>query len=477
MMLMSATFSSLVHAMIPGSALRTYYSIRAPSPAPARRARPRGVGCVWSVESAAGGTPHARTRRGDVATPTRPAVLPQGGGGYHVRLRRTLRPSTSLLMVRLILVRHGESMANRRDMELKTLTTEGGLTREEATKVAPSMAHVEANGDQPLTENGEQQAECWGEFWAPILEGKARAGALHVFCSPMQRNLQTVAPFMRRLHEKGIQLTVEVRPDNCEVPGNIHMNDDAVYANIGSLVNKDPTAAAQLLEQHSWTPAGLSANEIVTLFPWARPQFAGDNCFPVDRAEGWCRGPEWHWDSITEGEVCTKTSTKRFARVADWVGHLRDTLPSDDVCICITHGLSLPPSLSFSRSRSRSFPFPPFPSGSQSLWLSGSLSLCCTSGGMQDRLVNELLHRQYGHGPELTGQILSLHPNSNTSTSCLWINPSGASTVNWRESSAKQATGPAFQIEFYHRMDHLAAGSHSVQQHSIVAQSCNKSCM
>eukprot|EP01045_Picozoa_sp_COSAG04_P025067 COSAG04_NODE_3227_length_3026_cov_3.689785_4_plen_140_part_00 len=71
---------------------------------------------------------------------------------------------------------------------------------------------------------------------------------------------------------------------------------------------------------------------------------------------------------------------------------------------------------------------------------------------MQDRLVNELLHRAYGHGPELTGQILALHPNSNTSTSCLWINSGGAAEVTSTSGAA-----PAFQLEFYHRLDHLGA--------------------
>ena len=93
---------------------------------------------------------------------------------------------------------------------------------------------------------------------------------------------------------------------------------------------------------------------------------------------------------------------------------------------------------------------------------------------MQDRLVNELLHRAYGHGPELTGQILALRecrngllgpltvaatltrpflrtdPNSNTSTSCLWINSGGAAEVTSTSGAA-----PAFQLEFYHRLDHL----------------------
>ena len=73
---------------------------------------------------------------------------------------------------------------------------------------------------------------------------------------------------------------------------------------------------------------------------------------------------------------------------------------------------------------------------------------------MQDRLVNELLHRAYGHGPELSGQILALHPNSNTSTSCLWINSGGAAEVTSTSGAA-----PAFQLEFYHRLDHLGPGT------------------
>lgn len=292
-------------------------------------------------------------------------------------------------------------MANRRDMEQRQLAATG-MGAEEARRVAPSMAAPEANGDAPLTENGELQAECFGAYWDPILEGMARSGKLHVFCSPMQRNLQTVAPLMRRLHAKGIALNAEVRPDNCEVPGNVHTVDQAVAANIGALKDTDPTAAAELLESHDWHPAGLSVDEIVTMFPWAEPQIDGD--FPADASQGWCKGPEWQWDDLREGAAhCTKTAEKRFSRVADWVYTLCDALPVDDVCVCITHG------------------------------------------GMQNRLVNELLHRAYGHGADLTGQVLGLHPNSNTSTSCITINPAG--------------TEPRFRLEFWHRLDHLAAGT------------------
>ena len=45
--------------------------------------------------------------------------------------------------------------------------------------------------------------------------------------------------------------------------------DAAVEAKINELVGSDPAAAAELLENHDWRPAGLSADEIEKMFPWA----------------------------------------------------------------------------------------------------------------------------------------------------------------------------------------------------------------
>ena len=151
-----------------------------------------------------------------------------------------------------------------------------GLLRKEARAEAPSLAGgAEVNGDAPLTENGEAQAEAFGEYWAPLLLPKAQQGALHVFCSPMQRNLQTVAPLMRRLHAAGglSDLTAEVRPDNCEVPGCVHAADDETYAEVGRLVaDGHEDAAIELMESHGWTPGGLSGTV-------SQRQFLVAHCF------------------------------------------------------------------------------------------------------------------------------------------------------------------------------------------------------
>jgi broad specificity phosphatase PhoE len=49
-------------------------------------------------------------------------------------------------MVRVLLVRHGESLANRRDFEVTALTAQAGVTRQRAEELAPSMRSLEANG-------------------------------------------------------------------------------------------------------------------------------------------------------------------------------------------------------------------------------------------------------------------------------------------------------------------------------------------
>jgi hypothetical protein len=106
-------------------------------------------------------------------------------------------------------------------------------------------------------------------------------------------------------------------------------------------------------------------------------------------------------------------------RLCDWLEHLRDTLPSDDVVLMITHG------------------------------------------DQTDRMLNVLLGRQFlgreqaaqmypSSGP--TGGVLKrsdgtgapgwmdLSPKSNTSVSCLAMNK-----------------GELLGIEFFHRVDHLGA--------------------
>ena len=92
--------------------------------------------------------------------------------------------------MRLILVRHGESASNRRGEAQAFRVRRGEETEAEASASARSdELATEPTGDTFLTENGEEQVECFGRYWAPILERVAAKGKLRIFCSPMRRNL------------------------------------------------------------------------------------------------------------------------------------------------------------------------------------------------------------------------------------------------------------------------------------------------
>jgi broad specificity phosphatase PhoE len=101
---------------------------------------------------------------------------------------------------------------------------------------AANEAAAEPNGDTFLTENGHEQVEAFGSYWAPLLQHAAQRGKLRVFCSPMRRNLQTAAPLLRQLDALGCRVVADVRRDNFEVPGMVHPADSPAMAEIQRLV-------------------------------------------------------------------------------------------------------------------------------------------------------------------------------------------------------------------------------------------------
>ena len=78
-----------------------------------------------------------------------------------------------------LLIRHGESTANRRDFVRALAARAERLTPRQA--YARRLAEPrEANGDPVLTDNGLRQAELLGRFWSNILysTGSRKAGCM-----------------------------------------------------------------------------------------------------------------------------------------------------------------------------------------------------------------------------------------------------------------------------------------------------------
>jgi hypothetical protein len=134
---------------------------------------------------------------------------------------------------------------------------------------------LEPNGDTFLTDNGHAQAELLGRYYAPILSRKARGegrGKLHVFVSPMQRNLETVAPLMRMLRaEHGApDLQATVNKDQFEVPAIRHPDDGPRFSAQVGMQAAGKLEEAELAAQQaagSWKPCGLSECRLSASLP------------------------------------------------------------------------------------------------------------------------------------------------------------------------------------------------------------------
>ena len=124
-------------------------------------------------------------------------------------------------------------------------------------------------------------------------QGKAAAGEVHFSVSAMQRCLQTADPLLRRLGSDVRDVTVE--PRLMEVPGMCGGGDRRWLNHVlGPLAaSTDPTdgtaaRARTVYNARAWAPCGLTKNEIIAKYSWAR-QF-GVGFVDGEEDVGWHRG-------------------------------------------------------------------------------------------------------------------------------------------------------------------------------------------
>jgi broad specificity phosphatase PhoE len=289
-----------------------------------------------------------------------------------------------------MLIRHGESDSNVRDFVYAYGVHRKALPQEDADKRRAAEAVAkEPNGDTQLSKNGLQQALCLGEYWAPLLERAAEEGKLHIFVSPMRRTMQTIEPLVKNLHAKGFgAVRATCHRDLHEIPGVIHPNDRSFYMKYSQLKEAgEHELAQQARQKHAatgFTPAGLAPAEILSNFDWVG---LGDALLSQDPERGW----------FTEGVETETQVAQRMVRLVDWLNGLRDQLPADHTVVLVGHGDQI------------------------------------------NSMLNELFARAFGSpsgAPK--GVAMDLGPKSNTSVSCLQLDP-----------------GEPIDLQFFHRLDHL----------------------
>lgn len=209
------------------------------------------------------------------------------------------------------------------------------VDRESAPEVMKSlMAELgpdERSGDTNLSTHkggGREQAQLLADYWLPILRGKANAGELHVFVSPMQRCMQTINPLMQVLNTE-CGLTASIQPRICEVPGLCHPEDKEFLENeVFSRFHKgDLIGGRAVLAAHKFQRCGLTKTDITAQYAWA-VEFGDvpDGSFP--EREPWYPG-------CFESQAATEA---RIQGCKEWLLGLAKSLPEDDVVMCVSHG-------------------------------------------------------------------------------------------------------------------------------------------
>jgi 2,3-bisphosphoglycerate-dependent phosphoglycerate mutase len=161
------------------------------------------------------------------------------------------------------LIRHGQSVNNAK---------------------SPDARHIP---DAPLTEQGHKQAALAAKYLA-------NEGITHLYCSPLQRTLQTTQPIAEALG-----LTPEVWPDICEHGGAVYKQAEDDWVNL----------------------PGMTRSEILARFDYHLPDTITE--------EGWWR----HNDGLETRELCYA----RGRKVAEALAQRAQTIP-DDALALVTHG-------------------------------------------------------------------------------------------------------------------------------------------
>mmetsp|Transcript_3679 Transcript_3679/g.4106 ORF Transcript_3679/g.4106 Transcript_3679/m.4106 type:complete len:337 (-) Transcript_3679:863-1873(-) len=248
-------------------------------------------------------------------------------------------------MVRLMLVRHAESMQNEYMEKVLGKVRTGEIRLEDFNKAMRDGPKGAAAGDDsPLTSKGHSQAKKFGFSWSKVLREKARTGKLIVFVSPFLRTLQTADPMLQELSKEFHGFSAVLLPHIMEAGGLAHKDDFQQMDEISKLMKAGKRdKAVELLKSIQWRAQGLSVTQINKMFPWAKVaeekdlEILGEKLYkelPLD-------SPWWK-----SGYETSKRTTKRVREVIEWllktVAKNETGATGDDVVVLMfSHGQTI----------------------------------------------------------------------------------------------------------------------------------------
>jgi broad specificity phosphatase PhoE len=236
-------------------------------------------------------------------------------------------------MVRLLFIRHAESEGNYADETTNVRVRRGELDGDQALEHVFSLLGDVDDLDHPLTILGHEQAEMLGEFYFPLLEGKAREGKLHLWVSPQLRTMQTASPLYSRLHQAtGIKSNVRIPLHEFHPP--YHKNALPVYKRADTLRRKLRRAGNKSAEQID--------DEVNSFFQENSEVFLPTGMTPAQmrRDFNWCIPPPQLAENSRpfSGHQPRSAALQRAQSNAEWLVEMQHQLEDDEVIVVVSHG-------------------------------------------------------------------------------------------------------------------------------------------
>ena len=241
-------------------------------------------------------------------------------------------PALTGHMVRVLLIRHAQSLQNAYMEGISAKIARGELAPTELNKaMRDAPENMDAGADSPLTEKGAAQADRLGEAWGPLLADRAKQGKLKVFVSPFMRTLATADPLMRRLVQSAPGFTASLLPAIMEKGGLTAADDFRKFDQIDALTRAGKRdEALAFLKAIEWQPMGMTGEQIEQRFRWTVGSSGSSDGPPlpgnvhVSRSEPWWR----------DGYESSKAAAARVREVVQWLdGPLREGVSGDTVVV------------------------------------------------------------------------------------------------------------------------------------------------
>ena len=250
-------------------------------------------------------------------------------------------------MVRLIMIRHAQSLQNAYMESIMEKIGRGEIAMSDFNETMRNGPE-EANGGQDanLSPHGFGQAEKLGQVWGPLLVGAAKKNRLITYVSPFQRCCLTADPIMKYITKYVPSYKATILPSIMEEGGLADKKDLDKLDTVNKLIKEGKRKEGiAILKSIEWQPMGQTGKEMLEHFPWSRKPKdlnADEKKILTNDISSYCLPIPYDAKWYNFGWEGNKAEHKRMMTLFQWIQTLQNNASGqtgDDITIVwFTHG-------------------------------------------------------------------------------------------------------------------------------------------